>query len=138
VCHPTAVARPDMVISHGSHAGYEWLVTHNGTGHRCGYTRVPPGHPWHGLHVSRIDATAHKGLSYAEPDVPCGGGGPDKDWWVGFDTSQPGDAPDPKLPVEWVRADGRRRAAAKGVVRTQEYAEAECRRLCEQAAGAAG
>lgn len=33
----------------GSHQGLDWLVVARNTGHRCGYVRVPKGHPLHEL-----------------------------------------------------------------------------------------
>jgi hypothetical protein len=143
VCLSVAVKRPDRVLSRGREAGLEWLVTHNGMGHRCGYVRVPRGHPWHGKGVDDVDAEAHGGLTFAEPDVGCGGG-PDDAWWLGFDAAHAFDAPDPALPVEhgWpdLYTDFAVPPAAPGfpmwAVRTQEYVESGCRSLCRQAARA--
>lgn len=140
MCLGLAIKRPNDVLARGEHAGFEWMVVQNGRGYRCGYVRVPVGHPWHGKSYHDVDADAHGGLTFDEPDEPCDKGGPDNAHWFGFDCAHAGDAPDPALPgcgnresVEdffsiWgIHSDG------GGTVRTQEYVEAECRSLCEQA-----
>jgi hypothetical protein len=156
VCHPSEVEYPDEVLARGRHAGFPWLVIHNGLGARCGYVRVPPGHPWHGQ--GRPPAEAHGGINFACPDV-AGGRQDDQPggWWVGFDTGHAWDLPDPELARRteegrWLlaaMADGAARwgeladeANRHGLdlprmrVRTQPYVEDQCRSLCEQAARA--
>jgi len=142
MCLPVAVLRPHAVLNVGTHKGYEWSVVHNGMGYRCGYVKVPPGHPWYG-HDSLDDVDVHGGITFAHADQPCEKGGPDDGFWVGFDCAHGGDAVDPALPRDEKHgpaslllslADHR---AHYGTVRTQEYVEAECRRLCDQAAEAA-
>lgn len=128
MCLSIAIQRPENVLATGEHLGFEWSVTHNGRGFRCGYVRVPTGHPWHGQDYDRVACDCHGGLTFAEADIPCGKGGEDNAWWVGFDCAHGGDASDPELPrsvvtsFEW------------GLVRTQEYVETQCRHICEQAA----
>jgi hypothetical protein len=135
MCLSIAINRPNDVLAKGEHLGYQWMVVHNGIGYRCGYVRVPLGHPWHGKddwdwdEVERVDV--HGGITFAEADVPCDAPGPDTDWWLGFDCAHGFDAPDPALlqnplitPSPW----------GKSVVRTQSYVEDECRSLCRQAA----
>lgn len=58
MCLSIALERPEDVLAAGTHAGHEWQVIHNGSGYRCGYVKVPPGHPWHGKHSGEIDACA--------------------------------------------------------------------------------
>lgn len=51
--------------------------------HRCGYVRVPPGHPAHGSHYDGVDVSVHGGLTFSELE-PCAhedGQG----HWLGFD-----------------------------------------------------
>jgi hypothetical protein len=132
MCLSIAVNRPDAVLAEGSHAGYQWAVVHNGMGHRCGYVRVPKGHPWHGKGYDDINVEVHGGLTFAEPDKPCDKEGADDAYWVGFDCAHGGDAPDPQLPAEY-----RMRTRGDDTVKTQAYVEAECRSLCEQAVVAA-
>src|SRR5579863_2582902 len=137
MCLSIAMKRPDAVLARGEHAGHEWMVIHNGRGYRCGYVKVEPGHLWHGRDESDIDARAHGGVNFSEADVDCGKGGADNGWWFGFDTNHAFDARDPDLPCPAIlRAVDARFPIADDVVRTQEYVEAECRSLCEQAARA--
>lgn len=141
MCLSIAVDRPADVLAAGTHAGHEWMIVHNGMGYRCGYVKVTPGHPWHGLGYSDIEAEVHGGLTFAEPDKPCGKGGADDGWWLGFDCAHGGlDAPDPELPgshsryvdTELILAWLRNRETVKDTA----YVQAECRLLCEQAAKA--
>lgn len=134
MCLSIQVDRPECVLSTGEHKGYEFVTVHNTMGFRCGYVRVPPGHPWHGKHYDAVDANAHGGITFADADKPCGKGGADNGWWIGFDCGHYDDAPDPSLPTIHKWSDG---CWAGGTIRTQEYAENECRSLCEQAALAA-
>jgi hypothetical protein len=113
------------VLARGSHAGHDWLVAHNGMGYRCGYVRVGPGHPWHGKGYDDVPAEAHGGLTFAKAAADGG-------WWVGFDCAHAGDAQDHSLPTKYKYESG----GDYGMVRTQEYAEAECASLCDQAASA--
>lgn len=131
MCLSIAIHRPDHVLSRGEHAGFEWVVVHNGMGYRCGYVRVPVGHPWHGKSDCDVDCEVHGGLTFSEKDVDCDKGGPDDAWWHGFDCAHAWDLPDPSLPNCRELSYGR-----DGEVRTQDFVEGECRSLCEQAAGA--
>lgn len=128
MCLSIAIDRPDDVLAKGEHAGFEWMVIHNGMGYRCGYVKVEPGHPWHGKDDTDSFADVHGGVTFGAGDVDCGKGGADSGWWIGFDCAHFGDAPDRSLPIREPGSFGH-----AGVVRTQEYVEAECRSLCEQA-----
>lgn len=132
MCLSIKVKRPDAVLAEGEHAGFQWAVTHNGSGFRCGYVRVPAGHPWHGQSMGDVPADVHGGITFSEPDMPCTAPGPDDDWWVGFDCAHSFDAPDPALP----NAMPRPYSWGVEVIASQYYVEAECRSLCEQAARA--
>ena len=129
MCLSIALARPDDILATSEHQGFKWHVIHNGQGYRCGYVRIPAGHPWHGKHYDDIAAEVHGGLTFADADVPCDAPGEDNDWWVGFDCAHAFDLPDPSLTTY--------HPSLMGEVRTQEYVEAECRSLCEQALQAA-
>jgi len=132
MCLSVAVQRPNDVLATGEHLGFEWAVVHNGIGNRCGYVRVPKDHPWYGMtdfDLGHLDI--HGGITFAEKDTPCGKGD-DEGYWVGFDCCHSGDRPDHALcppSSSLVRL-------AYGMVRSQEYVESECRRLCEQASDA--
>lgn len=142
MCNPVTTRNPDALLAKGKHAGYEWEVTDNGIGYRCGYVRLPKGHPWHGKDYSDealYDVDVHGGLTFAAPDSHCGKGGEDDAWWLGFDCAHAGDAPDPSLPGRASRDSAALGAlfgsfAQAGTVKTTEYVAAECRRLCGQAA----
>ncbi len=139
MCLRLAIERPDDLLSKGEHLGFEWSTMHNGMGYRCGYVRVPLGHPWHGRDYD-LDVECHGGITYAEADKPCSNPGPDNAWWLGFDCAHGGDAPDPELRA--TESGGNLLFSVSRAwcaeVRSQEYVEAKCRRLCEQAAEAAG
>lgn len=128
MCLSIKVLEPFRVLAEGTHAGFEWIVVRNDYACRCGYVRLPKGHPWHGKPYDDIGADVHGGLTFAEPDLEYDAPGEDDAWWIGFDCGHASDAPDPSLPglsMRW---------SLSGVVRSQSYAEAECRALCEQAA----
>jgi hypothetical protein len=133
MCLSIAINRPGDVLAKGEHAGFEWVVTNNGMGYRCGYVKVTPGHPWYGKGYDDVPAECHGGLTFADADVACDRGGSDDGWWLGFDCAHGYDLPDPALP------GCRERLPMFGAeaVRDQAYAEAECRSLCEQAKAAA-
>jgi hypothetical protein len=129
MCLSIKVNSPERVLSQGEHLGFEWITVHNNLGHRCGYIRIPLGHPWHGQEYE-IECDVHGGITFAQADIPCDKGGPDNAWWIGFDCAHSGDAPDPTLP----NAMKREIFFEHGMVRSQEYVENECKSLCEQAA----
>jgi hypothetical protein len=135
MCNPVSASHPDLLLARGVHEGYEWEITGNRMGYRCGYVRVPQGHPWHGQDYDSIDADVHGGLTFAEPDVHCGKGGEDDAWWVGFDCAHLGDAADPDLPGYDARTDII--GYGDATIKTAAYVEAECRSLADQARAAA-
>jgi hypothetical protein len=145
MCLSIAIDRPDDVLAKGEHLGVQWVVVNNGMGYRCGYVRVPLDHPWHGKSHNDLNVEVHGGLTFAEADVPCDAPGADTDWWLGFDCAHAFDAPDPELARS--RSDSGPSLSllnflAEGgnncyAVRTQAYAENECRSLCQQASSAA-
>lgn len=131
---------PGRLLRKGLHRGYEWEVTRNFQGYRCGYVRIPYGHPWHG--TCPDDAAVHGGLTFAEPDTHCGKGGADDAWWLGFDCAHACDLPDPDITDPDVLAyhqEIERLLPADtpfyeyAAVRTTEYVEANCRSLIDQA-----
>lgn len=158
MCLSIKVNRPNDVLAEGEHLGFEWAVVHNGNGYRCGYVRLPAGHPWHGAGYcdSIVEGVGvHGGLSFAKADKPCHKPGPDDAWWLGFDCAHTGDLPDPSLPQSGrydplatlfaglysddeddEDDDEYSFAWPLGEVRSQEYVEEQCRSLCEQAAAA--
>lgn len=142
MCLSIAIHRPDDVLETGYHRGFEYVIVHNGRGYRCGYVRVPKGHPWHGADYNDLNVDCHGGVTFVEEDEPCGKGGADDAYWVGFDCAHSGDAADPKLPLN--RYEGATsldladlfNIGYRGTVRTQEYVREECKSICEQALAA--
>jgi hypothetical protein len=147
MCLSMELERPNDVLASGEHVGLKWLVMHDGDGHRNGYVRLPAGHPWEGKewHELRGVVRCHGNVTWTEPDTDSAG------WWIGFDCGHPSDLRDPELvsrnelspgllaykqlvetiiePILGVRFDD------PPEVRTQEFVEAECRSICEQAKG---
>jgi hypothetical protein len=155
MCLSLAIHRPSDVLATGEHLGFEWSIIANRRSlFRCGYVRVPPGHPWHGRHHNSFEqpdvddvlasVQVKNDLSFSEADQSCNKGGEDNAWWLGFHCGDPSDAPDPSLITDehgrffW---DTIRRAPLPDwmpqTLWTTEMVEAECRSLCEQAARAA-
>jgi hypothetical protein len=141
MCNPVTTHHPEFLLAKGVHEGFEWEITNNGIGYRCGYVRIPPGHPWHGRDYDSVEPypAVHGGLTFAEADTDCGKGGEDNAWWLGFDCAHAGDAADPSLPGR----DGKPLPSVvlhhfdDDVIRTTDYVEAECRSLAGQALAAA-
>jgi hypothetical protein len=135
MCNPISTLYPEHVLAKGKHRGYEWEVTHNHAGYRCGYVRLPAGHAWHGKDYEALHVDVHGGLSFSEPDTHCGKGGPDDAWWLGFDCGHAFDQPDPQFvdadEYQWMERFGLLRY---GAVRTTPYVIRECCRLIDQAA----
>jgi hypothetical protein len=131
VCNPITTAHPEVLLMKGVHDGYQWEVVHNRIAYRCGYVRIPAGHPWHGKGYDDVPADVHGGLTFAEADTDCGKGGEDNAWWLGFDCAHAGDAPDWELP-------GYRQEMffPGGTIKDTAYVEAECKLLIEQARAA--
>ena len=130
MCLPMAMTRPNDVLSQGEHAGLEWLTMHNGLGFRCGYVRLPAGHPWYGMNYDDIPADVHGGLTYAGYDEPCDKPGNDDAYWIGFDCAHSGDGQDPAL----MAPDAYVFPSYHGqTIRDQAYVERQCELLCKQA-----
>ena len=145
MCLSITIDRPEDVLAKGEHLGFQWVVVNNGMGYRCGYVRVPLGHPWHGKSYWDLNVDVHGDLSFSEPDQPCDTPGADTDWWIGFDCAHAFDAPDPELARS--RSDSGPSLSLlnklltdsdseRYEVRTQVYVENECRSLCQQASSA--
>lgn len=139
--NPVTTAHPFALLSEGEHAGFRWEVVNNGIGYRCGYLCIPEGHPWHGQFYDDIRTPrdewpyVHGGLTFAEQDTDNAG------WWIGFDCAHAGDAPDPSLSGRDGRVASTYLSAIEAAgqmtfgytIRTTAYAEAECRKLANQA-----
>lgn len=132
MCNPVTTLHPDALLVKGTQDGFEFEVTDNGHGYRCGYVRIPAGHLWHGKGGDELEVNVHGGLTFAEHDADCGKGGEDSAWWLGFDCAHFMDRPDPALPSYSETWD-----IGHGEVRSTEYVVAECCKLAGQAAEAA-
>jgi hypothetical protein len=138
MCNPVTTGHPELLLAQGVHRGYEWEVTNNGMGFRCGYVRIPLGHPWHGG-GDELDVTVHGGLTFYAHDADCGKGAADADWWLGFDCGHFLDLPDPSLGEHAAELAKLWMAAMPGSeIRSTEYVADECRRLIDQAAAQQG
>lgn len=134
MCNPITTKNPESLLAKGEHLGFEWEVTNNGIGYRCGYVRLPLGHPWHGKHYDDLPVEVHGGLTFSEADADCNKGGEDNAFWIGFDCAHCMDAPDPILDPYRRMPDVT--SFGEGVVRSTEYVQAECEDVCRQAAEA--
>lgn len=79
---------PYKIEREWKHLGLSCAVTQAREGeHRCGYVRVPPGHPLHGAEYGsdRLDGiSAHGGVNLSELE-PCTEHEDGQGWWFGFD-----------------------------------------------------
>ena len=110
-------------------AGYEAIVVVQPQGHRCGYVKVPKGHPVDYRQYDEIDIDVHGGSTYRDYD---------NDGTIfGFDCAHYGDAPDVSLmdlkyrlvhdqlcSVENIYVDG--------VIRSLDYCIEECENMAKQ------
>ena len=115
------------ILAQGETAGYQWIVMRNNMGYRCGYIRIPIDHPWAEIDRKELDnyVVVHGGVTFVDDDTE------DRAFWLGFDCGHAGDARDPELPNKGVA--NLWELQLHGTVRTQEYAERECTRVCLQA-----
>jgi hypothetical protein len=82
--------KPFAVEKEWEHAGLKCaVVLARENEHRCGYVRVPPGHPCHGIDYNVPDVSVHGGLTFGaiEPCEHEDG----KGYWFGFDCAHSGD-----------------------------------------------
>jgi hypothetical protein len=93
--------------------------------------KVGPDHPWFAKSWEDLSVEIHGGLTFAEYGSPCPTYEAKEEWWIGFDCGHAYDAADPALagPEDFM-------FSRIGEIRTQDYVEAQCRFLCEQAAQA--
>jgi len=125
----TAPIKASFILDRGTELGYEWVVSHNGLGYRCGYIKIPPGHPWYEENYELVNARVHGGLTAAlvdeNPERPADEA---PHIWLGFDCAHYVDAPDPLLTKEPPIM-----LPYGAAIRTEEYVRQECLSLCQQA-----
>jgi hypothetical protein len=104
---------PYKIEREWKHAGFSCaVVLAREAAHRCGYVRVPPGHPMHGKHYDAVNVDVHGGLTFAELE-PCKEHADGQGWWFGFDCAHAFDAMyNPEAKVEDLVSD-----EAKAVLR---------------------
>lgn len=131
MCLSISVNNPSNVLEKGEFSGFQYVITHNFMGFRCGYVRVPSGHSFHGSadHDGVLDV--HGGITFAEADVPCDAPGDDSAWWLGFDCGHYLDSPDPSLPG---CTHSLASAFYDGEIRDTDYVRGECESLAAQLA----
>ena len=85
----------------GCYKGYDYIITFNDMGFRCGYVAIPPTHPlaYSDIDLAEIhDINAHGGITFHDQhglvkkllETPC------LDKWIGFDAGHAFDIPDQK------------------------------------------
>jgi hypothetical protein len=139
--------KPYKVEREWTHAGLQCAVVQaREAANRCGYVRVPPGHPLHGKEMSDdgvTDLNVHYGITFGEIE-PCSEHEDGIGWWLGFDCCHCDDASyDPTLPLESI-TDPQSRSGAEMDRKfwgnsprhywTEEEVVAETNRLAEQLA----
>ena len=135
MCLSLALDRPNDVLSEGYHKGFKYVTMRSPMNVRCGYVRVPSNHPWSDKDYDELNIECHGGLTFAAFDTPCGD--PEEEsnpsYWVGFDCGHYMDSPDPSFGGNpfFYEVPG-----ALGTIRTQDFVEDECRKICDQAAAA--
>ena len=134
-----SVLKPDRsnLESEGVHGGLEFAVTTSGLGSRCGYVRVPPGHPCHGMDYDSVVVDVHGGLTFGSADVDCDADGADGSWWFGFDCCHNHDLSDDALLDEMHRGLEARYPGLKNpwaTVKDNAHVVRECESLASQLA----
>ncbi len=94
--------KPYKIEHEWEHAGLKCAVVQSREKeHRCGYVRVPPGHPLHGKSYDDPNVDVHGGLTFAavEPCAHEDGVG----YWFGFDCHHWNDSGyDPAYPPDHI------------------------------------
>jgi len=142
-----AVSKLHRELERGTHFNYDWYITANDMGFRCGYIRVGKKHPWFLKDPSELqDIDVHGGLTWLDKGPPRRAPKFSYQWWLGFDCAHYNDANDVTLMSEVMKStwedikslsnsdmfalfgpgDGR-------TIRSQDYVRQECFKLCEQA-----
>lgn len=139
---------PGRILASGEQDGYRWEVVVNHMAYRCGYVRIPKGHPWFGMDYALLDVSCHGCLTFGSPGADEAGERDESEWWVGFDCAHAGDSPDPELvPLLPEKAQesyhhaqaitGPRPHYFGDVIRTTEYCQEQCLHIIAQAIQAA-
>jgi hypothetical protein len=131
---------PYKIEREWKHAGLSCAVVQaREAQNRCGYVRVPPGHPAHGRDYTEIEVSVHGGLTFAEIE-PCREHQDGQGYWLGFDCAHYTDSMiDPEADPETMSQEGRKvwtiiKGSQHGHFWTQTEVERECESLAQQLA----
>ena len=127
----------------GTHQGFDYKVIVMLMGYRCGYVRLPEGHPWHGKSFHYIDVVVHGGLTFSEM-IDNSHSILENGYWIGFDCMHAGDIPDPdEMSKEFRKLGGYRMVKSFSKffftdisprIRNARYVESHCRNICNACA----
>ena len=120
--------------------GFPCVIFFIPLGHRCGYVGLPKGHEYYGKDARKIPIRCHGGITFTENSLY---GQDDNDkWWIGFVCAHYFDGVDEKSFLKYYgeestdeEFDSVQRLSCTRYgqpVRTQEYVEAECRKIVDQ------
>ena len=88
-----------MVERHGTYRDYEWVITFEQDGHRCGYVGIPEGHPLYEKSEEELpNISCHGGITFTGHEKI---GFSSDDWLIGFDCAH--------YPMDAIDKDGIRR-----------------------------
>lgn len=129
--------------------GFPCVVLFMPMGYRCGYVGLPKENRYYKKKYDDIPVDCHCGLTYSENHLFGQG---DKDtWWIGFDCGHFCDGADKETFEKYYMDELKSKAVDTEIasvistymmfelyseypVRTQEYAECECRKIVDQIA----
>lgn len=124
---------PEFLLGKSSFLNYEYVITHNGLGYRCGYVNVPENHILVKNKKLISIIICHGGITYSEKDTQ------NNSMWIGFDCKHYADAIDPNLPSSYKKLEEENEIFKKyfnilseGKIRNYEYVENECKLICTQ------
>ena len=130
--------------------GFPCVVLFMPMGFRCGYVGLPKENRYYKKKYDDIPVDCHCGLTYSKNHLFGQG---DKDtWWIGFDCGHFCDGADKQTFEKYYMDELKSKAVdterasvisaymmfelySEYPVRTQEYAECECRKIVDQIAG---
>lgn len=131
-----------LVEGGGHYNGYDFLITFNHMGFRCGYVAIPPEHPIYTCEDSYPDFEVNGGVTFFGKrhslvdkliDHPC------EDKWIGFDCGHGGcDAIDVESFKKYFGEDAFLERMEylsyllDGTIKDYGYVEYQCKRLIDQ------
>jgi hypothetical protein len=124
-------------------SGYRAIVVFNQTGHRCGYVEIPRSHPCYEKEYSDININVYGGLTFSAYSNEMPYDTTEGFWVLGFDCGHYGDAEDLEAYERYSNMGYIPKVQENiscifdmifndGVVRTLDFAVAECESLATQ------